>query len=80
MCKNLDFHLLHCGVGQPWRGLAFELHVGGVFSVGYSLSYTLVGVQSWGGSKIVAFQLHVGGEFIFGSIFMCLGFSSTLRT
>ena len=34
VCKNLDFHQLNCGVGQPWRGLAFELHVGGVFRVG----------------------------------------------
>ena len=78
MCKYLGFHLLNCGVGQPWCGLAFELHVGGVFSVGYSLSYTFVGVQSWGGSKVVAFQLHVDGKFIFGSIFMGLGFSFTL--
>ena len=36
--------------------VAFEVHIGGVFSVGYPLSYTLVGVQSWGGSKVVAFS------------------------
>ena len=62
--------------------VAFELHIGGVFrlGMGYPLSYTLVGVQSWGGSKVVAFQLHVDGKFIFGSIFMGLRFSSTLRT
>ena len=67
-------------MGQPWRGLAFEQHVGGVFSMGNPLIYTLLGVQSWGGSKVVAFQLHVDGKFIFGSIFMGLGFSSTLTT
>ena len=27
--KYLGFHLLNCGVGQPWCGLAFQLHVGG---------------------------------------------------
>ena len=61
--------------------VAFELHIGGVFrlGMGYPLSYTLVGVQSWGGSKVVAFQLHVDGK-LFGSIFMGLGFSFTLTT